>query len=152
MYVDWGPPHLSLLVCYILHLLIPFPCKTWYFKECNKTYENLLSVIRTLRARRIKLYLLQPPKYLILIVKRFRYTNNHVTKDKCSIPMDTIVMLSHLKFSLRATIDHHGPSIHSGHYNASINCCKKHSITTTTKLRILKSLIAKKLLYRICYT
>ena len=25
---------------------------------------------------------------------------------------------------LRATIDHHGPSIHSGHYTASINCCK----------------------------
>ena len=30
-----------------------------------------------------------------------------------------------LKFSLQATIDHHGPSIHFGHYTASINCCKK---------------------------
>ena len=40
--------------------------------------------------------------------------------------MDTIVRLDPLKFSLRATIDHHhGPSIHSGHYTASINCCKK---------------------------
>ena len=34
-------------------------------------------------------------------------------------------MLGPLKFSLRATIDHHGPSIHSGHYAASINCWKK---------------------------
>ena len=25
----------------------------------------------------------------------------------------------------QATIDHHGPSIHSSHYTASINCCKK---------------------------
>ena len=39
--------------------------------------------------------------------------------------MDTTVRLGPLKFSLRATIDHHGPSIHSGHYTASINCCEK---------------------------
>ena len=69
-------------------------------------------------------YVLQPPKYLLLIVNRFRYTNNNVTKDRCSIPMDTTVMLAPLKFSLRATIDHHGPSVHSGHCAASINCCK----------------------------
>ena len=41
------------------------------------------------------------------------------------IPMDTTVRLGPLKFSLQATIDHHGPSINSGHYTASINCCKK---------------------------
>ena len=46
------------------------------------------------------------------------------TKDRCSIPMDMTAWLGPLKFSLRATIDHHGPSIHSGHYTASINCCK----------------------------
>ena len=34
-------------------------------------------------------------------------------------------MLGPLKFSLRATIDHHGPFIHSGHYTASFKCCKK---------------------------
>ena len=54
------------------------------------------------------------------IIKRY-----DVTKDRCSIPMDTTVRLGLLKFTLRATIDHHGPSIHSGHYTASINCCKK---------------------------
>ena len=89
-------------------------------------------------------YILQPPKYLLLIVNRFRYINNNVTKDKCSIPMDATVMLGPLEFSHRATIDHHGPSIHSGHYTASINCCKKkHSIATMTKLRKLKLFIAK---------
>ena len=35
------------------------------------------------------------------------------------------VRLGPLKFSLQATIDHHGLSIHSGHYPASINCCKE---------------------------
>ena len=70
-------------------------------------------------------YILQTPKYLLLIVNRFRYTNNNVTKDRCSIPMDTIVMLGPLTISLRATIDHHGPSIQSGHYTTSVNCCKK---------------------------
>ena len=34
-------------------------------------------------------------------------------------------MLGPLKFNLQATIDHHGPSIDSGHYTASINCWKK---------------------------
>ena len=29
------------------------------------------------------------------------------------------------KFRLQATIDHHGPSMYSGHYTASINCCKR---------------------------
>ena len=60
-------------------------------------------------------YILPPPKYLILFVNRFIYFNNNVTKDRCSIPMDTTVRLGPFKFSLRATIDHHGPSIHSGH-------------------------------------
>ena len=70
-------------------------------------------------------YILQPPKYLLLFVNRFRYINNYVTKDRCSIPMDTTVRLGPPKFSLRATTDHHGLSIHSSHYTASINCCKK---------------------------
>ena len=39
--------------------------------------------------------------------------------------MDTTIMLGSLKFSPRVTIDHHGPSIHYGHYTASINCWKK---------------------------
>ena len=70
-------------------------------------------------------YILQPPKYLLLAVNRFKCINDIVTKDRCSIPMDTTVRHGPLKFSLRATIDHHGSSIHSGHYIASINCCKK---------------------------
>ena len=51
-------------------------------------------------------YILQPPNYLLLFVNRFRYINDNVTKDRCSIPMDTTVRLRPLKFSLRATIDH----------------------------------------------
>ena len=69
-------------------------------------------------------YLLQPPKYLIIVVNRFRYINDNFTKDRCSIPMDMTVVLGLHKFSLQATIDHHGPSMYSGHYTASINCCK----------------------------
>ena len=70
-------------------------------------------------------YILQPPKYLLLFVNRFRYLDNNIIKDRCPIPLDTTVMLGPLKFNLQATIDHHGPSIDSGHYTASINCCKK---------------------------
>ena len=69
-------------------------------------------------------YILQPPKYLLYVINRFRDINNNVTKYRCSIPMDTTIRLGPLEFSLRATIDHHAPPIHFGHYTASINCCK----------------------------
>ena len=104
-------------------------------KSCSRCNKNTWHVESS--------YILQPPKYLLLFVNRFRYINNNVTKDRCSIPMYTTVRLGPLKFSLRATIDHHGPFIHSGHYTASINCCKKHSIATITQLRSLELLIAK---------
>ena len=101
-------------------------------KFCSRCNKNL--------ARRSN-YILQPPKYLLLFVNQYRYINN-VTKDRCSIPMDTTVRLGPLKSSLRATINHHGPSIHSGDYTASIICCKK-SIATITQLRSLELLTAK---------
>ena len=85
-------------------------------KSCSRCNKNTWHIESS--------YILQPPKILLLFVNRFRYINNNVTKDRCPIPMDTTVRLGPLKFSLRATIDHHGPSIHSGHYTASINCCK----------------------------
>ena len=66
--------------------------------------------------------------------------------------MDKTAMLGPLKFILRAAIDHHGPSKHSGHYTASINYCrKKHSIATITQLRSLKLLIAKTHLLHMVY-
>ena len=92
-----------------------------------------------------------PPKYLLLFVYRLRYINDNITKDRCPIPIDTTVRLGPLKFSLRATIDHHGPSIYSGHYTAAINCCKKHSIVTITQLRSLELLIKTPLLHMLYY-
>ena len=137
-------------------VLIPLPCKTWYYKECNKNYKNLvLYVIRTLGTWNRTI--LQPPKYLVLIVNWFRYTYNNVTKDRCSIPMDMTIMLGPLKFSLRANIDHHGPSIHSGHYTACINCYKETFYSNDnkiTKFEIIdskNSSIAYVILYELIY-
>ena len=59
-------------------------------------------------------HILQPPNYLIIVVNRFRYIN-----------MDMTVVLGYHRFSLRATMDRHGPSICSGHCTASVNCCNK---------------------------
>ena len=111
-------------------------------KSCSRCNKNTRHVESS--------YILEPPKYLLLFVNRFRYINNNVNKDRCPIPMDTTVRLGPLKFSLQATIDHHGPSIHSGHYTASINCCKKtfycndHTITEI-------GITDEKHLYCICY-
>ena len=95
-------------------------------KSCSRCNKNTWHVESS--------YILQPPKYLFLFVNWFRYINNNVTKDRCSIPMDTTVRLGPLKLSLWATIDHHGPSIHSGHYTASINCCQRHSFLALSLL------------------
>ena len=94
-------------------------------------------------------YILQPPKYLIIVVNRFRYINNF-TKDRCAIPMDMTVVLGHHKFSLQATIDHHGPSMYSGHYTASINFCKNNSIATTAENNGVWNDWYLKLLYCLC--
>ena len=96
-------------------------------------------------------YMLQPPKYLLLFVNRFRYINDNVTKDRCSIPMDMTVTLGPFKFSLGDTRDLHEPSIHSSHYTASINCCKKHSTATITQLWSLELLTAKTPLLHMLY-
>ena len=85
----------------------------WSCSRCNKNTWHVESS-----------YILQPSKYLLVFVNRFKYINNNVTNDRCSIPMDATVRLGPLKFSLRATIDHHGPSPSSCYYSASINCCK----------------------------
>ena len=42
--------------------------------------------------------------------------------------MDMTVVLGLDKFSLQATIDHHRPSIYSGHYTTFIKCCKKNPL------------------------
>ena len=80
-------------------------------KSCSRCNKNTRHVESS--------YVLKPPKYLLLSVNRFRYINNIVTKDRCSIPIDRTVRLGPLKFSLWATLEHHGPSLHSGHF------CKK---------------------------
>ena len=88
-------------------------------------------------------YLLQPPKYLLIVVNRFRYINNSFTKDGCSIPMDMTVVLGLHKFSLQATIDHHGPSMYSGHYTASTNCCKRTFYCNDSKITEFKTIDTK---------
>ena len=112
-------------------------------KSCSRYDKNTWNVKSS--------YILQPPKYLLIFVNRFRCINDNVTKDRCSIPMDKTVRLGPLKFSLRATIDHHGPSIPSGHYNASINCCKNILLQRSYNYGVC-NYWPQKLLYCICYT
>ena len=69
-------------------------------------------------------YILQHPKYFIAIVNRFRCVNNHVTRDLFSIPMEMIIVLGPNKLSLSPTINHHGPSVYSGHNTTFVNYCK----------------------------
>ena len=88
-------------------------------------------------------YVLQPPKYLIIVVNRFRYINNNFTKVRCSVPMDMTVVLGLHKFKLQATIGHHGQYMYSGHYTASINCCKRTFYCNDSKITELELIDTK---------
>ena len=50
-------------------------------KSCSRCNKNTRHIESS--------YILQPPKYLLLFVNRFRYINNNIAKDRCPIPMDT---------------------------------------------------------------
>ena len=103
------------------------------------------------RCKKNTCYILQPPKYLMIVVNPFIYIyiNNNFTKDMCSIPMDIAVVHGLHTFSLQATIDHHGPSMYSGHYTTSINCCKKIHCNDS-KITEFEMIHTKKLLYCLC--
>ena len=131
MYADWGPPHLSLVMCYIFHLLIPLLCKSLILqglqqklqKSCSRCNKNTWHVESG--------YILQPPKYLLLFVNRCIHINNNVTKDRCSIPMDTTVRLRSLY--------------------CTYQLLQKHSIATITQLRNLELLTAETPLLHMLY-
>ena len=59
-----------------------------------------------------------------ICVTRPQWVNSNFSKDRCTIPMDMTVVFGLHKFRLQGTIDHHGPSMYSSHYTASINYCK----------------------------
>ena len=70
-------------------------------------------------------HILQPPKNLLIIVNRVTHSNNRKTKNNSRMPLDLYIELGQYKFSLQASVDHHGYSVDSGHFTASINCCGK---------------------------
>ena len=135
--------HLSLVVCYIYTYLYLFLAGIDHTRNTTKSEKSCFRCRKTNWHVEYN-YSLQPPKYLIIIVNRFRYINNNFTKDRCSTLMDMTFALGLHKFSLQATIDYHGlfyvfwPLYHL--YQLSQ---KKHSIVTTAKLRSLKWLYQK---------
>ena len=116
MHVDWDPPHLSLVACYILHCMQEL-IKQGMGQELEKS--------------------------CVRCKKNTWHINNNLTKDRSSIPMHMTVVLGLHKFSLQATIDHHGPSIYSGHYTASIGCCKRTFYCNDSKITELEMIDTK---------
>ena len=59
------------------------------------------------------------------MVLRFSSMDNNVTKHKSTIPKDMTNILVPHEFNLQATVPHHVPSKHSGHYTTSVNWCNE---------------------------
>ena len=90
-----------------------------------------------------------PPKYLVIVVNDLYIFTTILPKNGCSIPMGMTVVLGLHKLSMQATIDHHGPSMYSGHYTASTNCCKKILLQRQQNYRVW-NYCYQKLLYCLC--
>ena len=86
-------------------------CNVIRWKGIGDYFFLIVTVVLRLNSYRVD-------KLLIVVVNRFKYINNNVTNGSCSITMDMT------KFSLKATIDHDGLSVYSGHYATSANSCR----------------------------
>ena len=62
------------------------------------------------------------------------YSNNRLTKNKSRMPLDLYIKLGPYKFSLQASVDHHGYSMKNGHYTAAIKCYGKTYFCNDKKL------------------
>ena len=102
---------------------IVFPCRNYWCRSINKNYLRPVLVEGTLGTESKQI--LQPPDYLIIIVNKITYSNNRITKSKSRMPLDLFIKLGPYKFSLQASVDHHGYSMNSVPYTALINCCGK---------------------------
>ena len=124
-YVQWNPRFLKPPVCYMSPELIVPPCRNYWCRSTNNIFYKTCSCGRDTWHIESK-HILQPPKYLIIIVIRITYSNNRITKNKSRMPLyELYIKLGPSKFSLQASVDHHGYSMNSDHYTASINCCRK---------------------------
>ena len=59
------------------------------------------------------------------------------------MPMNMTAVLGLHKFSLQATIGHHGPSMYSGHFTASINFYKRTFYCNGSKITEFKTIDTK---------
>ena len=116
---------MKLLVCYMSSQLILPPCRNYCCRSINKKYIIPVLVVEGTLGIKNQSKFLQPPKYLIIIVNKITYSNNRIVKNKSRMPLVLYIKLGPFKFSLQASVDHHGYSMNSGHYTASINCCGK---------------------------
>ena len=103
------------------------PTYTYYMKKLimqgmQQTLENSsFDVKRTREMTNLTIFHSIQSIRLLLLLIGFKTYTTMLPKIGVSIPMN---MLGLHKFSLQATMDHHGPSMHPGHYTTSINCCK----------------------------
>ena len=107
--------------------------------RCNKNTQHIESS-----------YILQPPKYLLLFVNRFRYLDNNIIikyrylwiRPLCLVPWNLTCRL------LLIIMDHLLIPVITLHLSI---VAKKHSIATITKLRSLELLIKTPLLHILYY-
>ena len=142
MHVDWDPPHLSLVACYILQLLVPLPCRNWFNKNWDKNWKSpAFDARRTLgMSNLIIIYNLL--NILLLLIDLDVLTT---ILPKTDVPYPWIWLLYLVSINSACRLSY----IITAHLRILVillllsTVAKEHSIATTAKLRSLKWLIPK---------
>ena len=64
--------------------------------------------------------LLQPPQYLVILINRFSFQDGIELKIETPILLENVIKIKEHFFCPRGIIHHHGSTLRSGHYTASI--------------------------------
>ena len=93
LFLQWNLQCLKPPVCYMSPQLIVPPCRSYWCRSTNKNCYKTCSFcgrdIWHIESKQI----LQPPKYLIIIVNRITFSNNRITKNKSRMPLDLYIKL-----------------------------------------------------------
>ena len=70
-------------------------------------------------------------------MNRITYSNNRITKNKNRMPLHPFIKLGPYKFSLQASVDHHGYSYEQWSLHSLSRCGKHFSVTIIKLLNVI---------------
>ena len=99
--------------------------------------------------------LLQPPQFVVILINKFRTEGGICQKDQTPISIENNICINGFPFLLLAIIEHHGITIRSGHYtatlvsNGKLYTCDDNLISSTSATDSFESKTAYMVFYKL---